>query len=122
VSLGGALARAAWGGFLRAARSLAELGVFDGFADATPHAQLNSFFTMTNETAPRPRSAEVIGGVTFREGEGLKVAIRPGPVEVITSALDAMLTWGAGAAKESAGMPIGMFCEYVARGNIKMVM
>jgi 2-methylisocitrate lyase-like PEP mutase family enzyme len=122
VSLGGALARAAWGGFLRAARSLAELGVFDGFADATPHAQLNSFFTMTNETGARPRSAEVIGGVTFREGEGPSVAIRPGPIEVITSALDATLSWGAGSAKESAAMPIGMFCEYVAQGKIKMVM
>jgi 2-methylisocitrate lyase-like PEP mutase family enzyme len=122
VSLGGALARAAWGGFLRAARSLAELGVFDGFADATPHAQLNSFFTLTGETTARARSAEIIGGVTFREGEGPRVSIRPGPVEVITSALDATLSWGVGSEKESAAMPIGMFCEYVAQGNIRMVM
>lgn len=43
VSLGGALARAAWGGFLRAARSLAELDVFDGFADATPHADAERY-------------------------------------------------------------------------------
>src|SRR5512134_1682166 len=33
VSVGGALARAAWGGFMRAARMLAEQGRFDGFAD-----------------------------------------------------------------------------------------
>jgi 2-methylisocitrate lyase-like PEP mutase family enzyme len=44
VSVGGALARAAWGGFLRAAKELAEHGRFDGFADATPHAELNEFF------------------------------------------------------------------------------
>ena len=44
VSVGGALARAAWGGFVRAAKELAEHGTFDGFADATPHADLQEFF------------------------------------------------------------------------------
>lgn len=41
VSVGGALAGAAWGGFLRAARGLAE-GRFDGFADNASHAELNA--------------------------------------------------------------------------------
>jgi len=44
VSVGGALARAAWGGFMRAARLLAEQGRFDGFADAASGAELNTFF------------------------------------------------------------------------------
>ena len=44
VSVGGALARAAWGGFLRAARTLAEQERFDGFADAASGAELNAFF------------------------------------------------------------------------------
>jgi 2-methylisocitrate lyase-like PEP mutase family enzyme len=44
VSVGGALARAAWGGFMRAARMLAEQGRFDGFADAASGRELNSFF------------------------------------------------------------------------------
>ena len=44
VSVGGALARAAWGGFIRAARLLANEGKFDGFADAAPGQELNSFF------------------------------------------------------------------------------
>jgi 2-methylisocitrate lyase-like PEP mutase family enzyme len=43
VSVGGALARAAWGGFMRAAQTLAE-GRFDGFADAASGAQLNDLF------------------------------------------------------------------------------
>ena len=38
------MARAAWGGFLRAAKSIAEHGRFDGFADAAPGAELNEFF------------------------------------------------------------------------------
>lgn len=44
VSVGGALARTAWGGFARTARMLAEQGRFDGFADGAPHQELNTFF------------------------------------------------------------------------------
>ena len=44
VSVGSALARAAWGGFIRAAKDLAEAGAFDGFAGATPHGELQEFF------------------------------------------------------------------------------
>jgi 2-methylisocitrate lyase-like PEP mutase family enzyme len=44
VSVGGALARAAWGGFMRAARMIAEQGRFDGLADAASGPELNSFF------------------------------------------------------------------------------
>jgi 2-methylisocitrate lyase-like PEP mutase family enzyme len=40
VSVGGALARAAWGGFIRAAKQLSEAGDFEGFAGATPHGEL----------------------------------------------------------------------------------
>lgn len=41
ISVGGSLARAAWGGFTRAARQIAEQGNFNGFADATPGGELN---------------------------------------------------------------------------------
>ena len=44
VSVGGALARSAWGGFMRAAQLIAEKGRFDGFADAASGAQLDDFF------------------------------------------------------------------------------
>jgi 2-methylisocitrate lyase-like PEP mutase family enzyme len=49
ISVGGALARAAWGGFLRAARGLAEDGRFDGFADAAPGNDLNAFFNRARD-------------------------------------------------------------------------
>jgi 2-methylisocitrate lyase-like PEP mutase family enzyme len=45
VSVGGALARAAWGGFVRAATELATHGKFDAFAGATPHAELQKIFS-----------------------------------------------------------------------------
>jgi len=44
VSVGGALARSAWGGFMRAARLIAEEGRFDGVGDAASGPDLNSLF------------------------------------------------------------------------------
>jgi 2-methylisocitrate lyase-like PEP mutase family enzyme len=44
VSVGSALARVAWGAFIRAARSIAATGTFDSFADAVPFAEVNDVF------------------------------------------------------------------------------
>lgn len=44
ISVGGGLARAAWGGFMRAASELAAQGRFDGFAGAAPGRELNTLF------------------------------------------------------------------------------
>ena len=56
VSVGGALARAAWGGFVRAASRIAEAGEFGGFADAAPSADLNRLFREDPARAARPKS------------------------------------------------------------------
>lgn len=44
VSVGGALARTAWGGFMRAAQMIASEGRFDGFAAAASGLELNALF------------------------------------------------------------------------------
>jgi 2-methylisocitrate lyase-like PEP mutase family enzyme len=44
ISVGSALARVAWGAFLRSARSIAESGTFDSLADAVSFGELNGFF------------------------------------------------------------------------------
>ncbi|WP_439575795.1 isocitrate lyase/PEP mutase family protein [Phreatobacter sp.] len=51
VSVGSALARAAWGGFLKAARELAGQGSFNAMAGAEPFGALNDFFK-----AQRPKA------------------------------------------------------------------
>ena len=45
ISIGGALARAAWSAFIEATRLIAEEGSFKGFAGNGPSAPLNPFFT-----------------------------------------------------------------------------
>ncbi|HEX3684437.1 MAG TPA: isocitrate lyase/phosphoenolpyruvate mutase family protein [Bryobacteraceae bacterium] len=44
ISVGSALARTAWSGFIRAAKEIAEQGSFGAFAGLTPHAELDRFF------------------------------------------------------------------------------
>ncbi len=44
VSVGGALARSAWGGFMQAAKRIAEEGSFEGFSDAASGQTLNALF------------------------------------------------------------------------------
>lgn len=42
--MGGALALAAWTGFIRAARMLKSQGCFAGLADLVPYAEINGLF------------------------------------------------------------------------------
>jgi 2-methylisocitrate lyase-like PEP mutase family enzyme len=44
ISVGSSLARAAWTGFIRAAKAIANEGSFVGFEGSVPYAELNSFF------------------------------------------------------------------------------
>ena len=44
ISVGGALARAAWGGFIAAATEIAEQGTFSGLAGAVPFPDLDGRF------------------------------------------------------------------------------
>ncbi len=44
ISVGGALARVAWGGVMRVAKQIAEEGRFDGLNDSAPGAELNALF------------------------------------------------------------------------------
>ena len=48
ISVGSALARVAWGAFIRDARSIATTGKFDNLADAVPFAEINEAFSKRN--------------------------------------------------------------------------
>jgi 2-methylisocitrate lyase-like PEP mutase family enzyme len=52
VSLGGALARAAWAGFLSAAQEIKEHGTFEGLSGAVPFDEINALFE--RRATPRP--------------------------------------------------------------------
>jgi 2-methylisocitrate lyase-like PEP mutase family enzyme len=50
ISVGGALALAAWTGFMRAAQTLKSEGNFDGLANLVPYADINSLFAADDVT------------------------------------------------------------------------
>jgi 2-methylisocitrate lyase-like PEP mutase family enzyme len=50
ISVGGSLARSAWGGFLTAAREIAQEGTFGAFAQGAPGGELNKTFSARIET------------------------------------------------------------------------
>jgi len=64
--------------------------------------------------------AQIQGKVTYREGDGVLIVIRPGPVEVQATASDVTLSWTDGETHGSAAMPIGDFRTFVAKGLIEM--
>jgi len=64
--------------------------------------------------------AQVTGKVEYRQGDGVNIAIRPGPVHVQTTPSDATLSWADGETRGSAAMPIGDFQSYLAKGLITL--
>jgi 2-methylisocitrate lyase-like PEP mutase family enzyme len=117
ISVGAALARSAWGGFMRAAHAISQ-GHFGAFTDAAPSAQLNAFFRISGEEPLMKQLAHIVGKVEYREGEGPLLAVPKGMVEVETNATDAIFNWPDGKSHGIAAMPIAMFCQYVADGAI----
>jgi hypothetical protein len=66
------------------------------------------------------QSAQIIGSVEYREGDGPNIAIRPGRVEVQTTASDATLSWTDKDTHGSAAIPLTDFERHVAEGRIRL--
>lgn len=67
-----------------------------------------------------PQQALITGKVEYRQGDGITVTIRPGPVEVQATPTDATLSWSDGETHGSAAMPIQDFRNYVSKGAIEL--
>lgn len=68
----------------------------------------------------KTQPASILGKVEYREGDGPNITIRPGPVGVQVTAIDATLSWADGETRGSAAMPIGDFRNYLASGAIRL--
>ncbi|KQP46226.1 hypothetical protein [Pseudorhodoferax sp. Leaf274] len=68
------------------------------------------------------QSAQIVGNVEYRDGDGPSLVIRQGPVEVSTTPQDATLSWEeeGGEVHSSTSMPIADFQRYVAEGAIRL--
>jgi hypothetical protein len=66
------------------------------------------------------KSARITGKVEYREGDGVSIAIRPGPCDVDETTLDATISWTDGDTRGSAAIPIADYRRYVATKAISI--
>jgi len=66
------------------------------------------------------QSGQIVGQVEFRPGDGPKMPIPRGRVNIETSQSEATLSWTDGDTHGAAAMPLTEFSRYVAEGAIKL--
>jgi hypothetical protein len=66
------------------------------------------------------QSGQIVGKVEFRPGDGAKMPIPHGRVDIETSQTDATLSWTDGDTHGAAAMPLTEFKRYVSEGAIKL--
>jgi hypothetical protein len=66
------------------------------------------------------QSGRIVGEVEFRPGDGAKMLIPQGPVEIETSETDATLSWVDEDTHGAAALPMAEFKRYVAEGAIAL--
>ena len=75
---------------------------------------------MTAGHTPVVRQAHITGPVVYRQGDGANITIRPGPCEVVETALDVTIGWADGDTNGSAAMPLTDYRTFVATGAIRV--
>jgi hypothetical protein len=70
--------------------------------------------------ATMTKTARITGKVEYREGDGANITIRPGPCEVVETALDATISWTDGDTHGSAALPIFDYRRYLASHAIQI--
>ena len=66
------------------------------------------------------QSGRIVGNVEFRAGDGPKMPIPRGRVDIETGRAEATLSWVDGETHGAAAMPLAEFKRYVSEGAIKL--
>ena len=66
------------------------------------------------------KNAHITGKLEYREGDGPNIVIRPGPVQVEETDMDATISWTDADSHGSAAIPIADFRRYVASKAIQI--
>ncbi|WP_439518574.1 hypothetical protein [Hydrogenophaga sp.] len=72
------------------------------------------------DTSRNAQTAQIVGKVEYREGDGANIVIRPGPVKVQTGANDVTLSWVDEDVRGSTAIPLADFKRFVSEGKIKL--
>lgn len=66
------------------------------------------------------QTGQVFGEVEFRLGDGPKMPIPAGRIEIEASEVEATLSWADGDTRGAATMPMNEFKRYVSEGAIRL--
>lgn len=86
-------------------------------AVADPFLQLAAAAAAGGSAAVR---AQIVGRVQYRQGDGVLLTIRAGPVSIEVCACDAVFSWADDAARCNAAIPSSEFHRYIAEGAIRI--
>ena len=66
------------------------------------------------------QSGQVVGKVEFRPGDGPKMPVPRGRIDIETTQAEATLSWTDGDTHGAAAIPLSEFNRYVSQGAIKL--
>lgn len=66
------------------------------------------------------QTGHVVGKVEFRQGDGAKMPIPCGPVDIDAGAMEVTLSWAEDDTRAAATMPLAEFRRYVSEGGITL--
>jgi hypothetical protein len=64
------------------------------------------------------KTGRIVGHVTYREGDGPEVVIRPGPCDITVTSLDVTVSWEDGDTRGSTALPLSEYTRYLTEGAI----
>jgi len=64
------------------------------------------------------KQGRIVQRVTYREGDGPEIVIRPGPCEITVTNLDVTLSWTDGDTRGSTALPLAEYTRYLTSGAI----
>ncbi len=66
------------------------------------------------------RNCEIVGTVTYREGDGVEMEVPKGSCQIEVTDLDATLSWTDGESHGSAAMALQDYERFVSEGALKL--
>lgn len=83
--------------------------------DDTPMKPAN-----TERPAMAKQQCDIIGTVTYREGDGVEMEVPKGPCQIEVTDLDVTLSWAEGESHGSAAISLQDYRRFVAEGALKV--
>lgn len=94
--------------------------VTDGAAKYSPTDALRRLEYLLETDEPATLTAEILGTVHYRQGEGIAFEVHRGVVQLEVTCTDSVLSWDGDSDRVHAAIPYANFSHYVSVGAIRL--